>query len=423
MNTGYLSKPEGGFCFIHAEALVTAWWAYRRGVIRFMDLRAWLASFEVVARRCVVRESVRPAFRLDEVTELVGGRGGEHTRASVRRLAAAGLIHWTQSEVVQLKHAAEFLAESGSGLEATLRLVPNWSRRVPVPRRVLRLLAACGRPVVVATTLGHLLRCVYYRKGGVRPDGLCKASWVASVFEVDERNVKGARSYLCRLGILERSPAPQRVLNRHGGLVRLNLQWGGARLAGRRRSPPLGRRTATGSPPPRETGNSSLRRSENQKPGAPGPAGVRKRTSEEPRLSRVTLADLRDPSRLLALWREAGRAGLVGGSESERLKLFAAAEHAKAHGRTNPPGLFVSILRRGLWRHLTLHDEDAARRSMARCAPPATSERSSASRSAASTGDDSPVAIRELVARSLACARASDVLTRPGSRGVRVPRR
>lgn len=360
--TGYVSKPEGGFCFIHAEALVSAWWAYRRGVIRLVDLRAWFASFEVVARRCVVREGVKPSFRLDELAELVGGRGGEHTRASVRRLAAAGLLHWTQGEVVHLRYGAELLAESERGLEETLCLVPNRSRRVPVPRRVLRFLAACGRPVVIATTLGHLLRCVYYRNGGIRPDGLCKASWVARVFEVDERNVKGARSFLCRLGVLERSSAPQRVLNRHGGLVRLNLNWEGARRVGPRRSPPLGRRSATGSPPPRETGNSSLRRPENQKPGAPGPDGVRKRTAGRPGLRRVVEADLGDADRLASLHCEAAARGLCEKGEAGMLRIFTAAAHSRRVGRANPCGLFATIVRNGLWHHASVEDEDCARR-------------------------------------------------------------
>lgn len=370
--TGYVSKPDGGFCFVHAEAIVSAWWAYRRGVIRLVDLRAWFASFEVVARRCVVREGVRPAFRLDELTELIGGRGGKHTRASVRRLAAVGLLHWMQSEVVHLRYAAELLAESERGLEETLCLVPNRSRRVPVPRRVLRFLAACGRPVVIATALGHLLRCVYYRNGGIRPDGLCKASWVARVFEVDERNVKGARSHLCRLGVLERSSAPQRVLNRHGSLVRLNLNWEEARRVGPRRSPPLGRRSATGSPPPRETGNSSLRRSENQKPGAPGPDGVRERTAKRPSLRWVVQADLGDASRLASLHREAAAQGLCERGEAAMLRVFAAAAHSRRVGRANPCGLFATIVRNGLWHHASVEDEDRARRmawTVTRCSP------------------------------------------------------
>ena len=47
--------------------------------------------------------------------------------------------------------------------------IPNHARRVPVPRRILRLLAGGCRPAMIATILGHLFRCLYV-KGGVFQD-------------------------------------------------------------------------------------------------------------------------------------------------------------------------------------------------------------------------------------------------------------
>lgn len=384
---------------------MTAWWAYRRGMIRLVDLRAWFASFEIVARRCAVRDGLVPCYRVHELSELLGSRGGGHTRGAVRRLVSSGLLRWAQGEVAQLRRPIELVCADRGELEATLCRVPNRTRRVPVPRRVLRMLAACGRPVVIATTLGHLLRCVYYREGGVRPDGLCKASWVADVFEVDERNVKGARSLLCRLGVLERERAPQRVLNRHGGLVRWNLRWQGVPLVGARRSPPLGRTIATGTPPPRETGNSSLRRSENQKPGTPAPSGVRKRTGDDPRLSRVLRSDLVNAERLFKLYCEAVDRRQCQGSEAGRQQFFAAAAHAMRVGERNVCGLFATVVRRGLWHHATAVDEDTARRLLrglpAQDCREAQSERSSGEEQEVLSRDE----IASLIRRSLASRR------------------
>jgi hypothetical protein len=43
------------------------------------------------------------------------------------------------------------------------------------------------------------------------------------------------------------------------------------------------------------------------------------------------------------------------------LKFFSAAAHAVRVGRTNPAGLFATIVRKGLWSFVTSADEDIAR--------------------------------------------------------------
>ena len=45
---------------------------------------------------------------------------------------------------------------------------------------------------------------------------------------------------------------------------------------------------------------------------------------------------------------------------ADRLRFVAAAEHARAIGTTNPCGLFVRLVRGGLWSFVTQDDEDAA---------------------------------------------------------------
>ena len=53
---------------------------------------------------------------------------------------------------------------------------------------------------------------------------------------------------------------------------------------------------------------------------------------------------------------------MLSASESDRLKFFAAAEHARVIGTTNPCGLFARLVRSQLWHYLTQDDEDAANR-------------------------------------------------------------
>jgi hypothetical protein len=74
----------------------------------------------------------------------------------------------------------------------------------------------------------------------------------------------------------------------------------------------------------------------------------------------VVVEDLKDTGRLLALYEQAVAVGLVTISERDRLRFVAAAEHAGVIGTRNACGLFVRLVRRGLWSFLTQDDEDAA---------------------------------------------------------------
>lgn len=386
--------PKGGFVFVSATGLLATWWSYKAGLIEFRDVRAWLACHEVKARRCTLEKGRAPRFTEGEVGRLIGGVGGEHVRASVRRLARASLLSWSESCI-------EFRTATG-GLPADaiafIESVTNHRRRIPIPRPLIRFLARERKPVLVATAIGHLLRCMYFRKGRCEPKGLCKASWIANTLGVDERNVKAARQALEAVGILERLPTPQLVMNRYGVAMRLNLGWSCPKSESPRPIPI----STTQSPRPRDTGISSFGRSENQKLGAPNRHGVRKRTERGPSLSRVTREDLSDTSRLCGLFEQAQARGWVGRSEAERLKFFAAAEHARRFARKTVEGLFVSVVKRGLWHHLTLSDEDAARRAV-RVLPTLAPVLHKSRPRVLATPDDEPVeSIRERVRRSLA---------------------
>ena len=70
--------------------------------------------------------------------------------------------------------------------------------------------------------------------------------------------------------------------------------------------------------------------------------------------------DLRDTGRLLDLYDQAVARGWVTASERDRLRFVAAAEHARVIGTRNPCGLFVRLVRGGLWHFVTQDDEEAA---------------------------------------------------------------
>lgn len=308
-----------------------------------------------------------PRYTLDELHGMVGGVGGEHIRHSLNRLDKAGLVCWSETTLqIGDGEAIEYLDDSAE-LCRMADLTVNIRRKVPVPRRVIRFLAGGQRPVVIATVFGHLLRCVYYRKAGVRSDGLVKASWIADVFNVHERNVKAARSQLARCGLLQLGHANQFVLNRFGLPTVVNLLWidPARALVNREKAankpPPRQPQSTTGSPPPRKTGN-SLSRVEHQKLGAPSPHGVRKRTGRGTRFPSLTTADLRNGEALLAFHDFAVSLGWCMPSEADLLLVCSAAAHALRVASRNPPGLFMNVVRHRMSMYISQRDEDAGRR-------------------------------------------------------------
>jgi hypothetical protein len=80
----------------------------------------------------------------------------------------------------------------------------------------------------------------------------------------------------------------------------------------------------------------------------------------QPDFRDVVPEDLKDTGRLLELYDQAIARGLVTASERDRLRFVGAAEHARVIGTKNPCGLFVRLVRSGLWSFLTQDDEDAA---------------------------------------------------------------
>ena len=92
-------KPVGGFVFLTVEQLCLVWWAYRTRHIQLMDLRVWFAAQEMGARRCQLQPDQVPDYTPTELHGLVGGAGGEHLRASLRRLEAMGLLTWSHTHL------------------------------------------------------------------------------------------------------------------------------------------------------------------------------------------------------------------------------------------------------------------------------------------------------------------------------------
>jgi hypothetical protein len=405
-----LSKPAGGYQLIPAVHLALAWWAYRENLIRLADLRVWFAAWEMRARRCRTPSPLPRRFGLRELERLTG-LSPRRLKDALRRLEAARLLVFSKSAVA-FPAAAEVLARllDRDGFRRFLDQIPNHGRKVPVPRRILRLLAGGCRPALIATILGHLFRCLYLKGGMCQGLGRVKASWIADTFGVSLRRVKQARQHLIGIGWLIPLASPQWAMNRWGALVRINLSWsrtGGMEPPAAASPAPVGcpelapaapTSGAQSSPP--DSDKEPLQDDKDQEPAAGGPSGFSPAQPEEktpepvgpvpdvaapasaprcavesredlsprakcpppgkPELRHVVPEDLTDTGRLLELFAQAVAAGLVPASEWGRLRFVAAAEHARAIGTANPCGLFVRLVRGGLLHFATEDDTTAA---------------------------------------------------------------
>jgi hypothetical protein len=348
-------------------------------------------------------------FGLEELAGLTG-LSPRRLRDALHRLESARLLDWSESAVEFPASAGAVLAPDRDAFERFLDGIPNHDRLVPVPRRTLRLLAGGARPALIATILGHLLRCLYLKNGKCSARGRVKSSWIAHTFGVGLRRVKEARQELIAMGWLIPLEARQWELNRWGAHVRINLNW--SRLDGLENPPAAPAARSELAPPapvsdvelaPPESDDKPLSGCKNQEPAKGGPAGVFNvgqagktpqagqpqphggssapaapmppahskppvlpaRRPEcapagKPDLRNVVPGDFRDTGRLLDLYEQAVGLGLVTASECGRLRFVAVAEHAQIIGTKNPCGLFVRLVRGGLWHFATYDDETTA---------------------------------------------------------------
>ena len=173
-------KPVGGFLFLTVTQLSMVWWAYRTRLIQLKDLRVWFAAHELVARRCQLTDGQEPQYGFDELTRLVAGRSG--VGESIQRLERMGLLTWDAAHIRFALEPSDLHMTDLSSLHEMLTRIQNHRRKVPVPRQVVRFIAAPCKRCVIATILGHLIRCLYYKAGECVSGGFCKASWVPEVF-------------------------------------------------------------------------------------------------------------------------------------------------------------------------------------------------------------------------------------------------
>ena len=378
-------------------------WLIKTRQASFLDLRVYLACFVLVAvreaagrSRCQRGETPKKLnhFRLGELERLTN-LDRRHVQRALKRLASTSLLTFSEGEIVIAKEplpgAEELIERLGC------RRSPH--RPVPVPRSLLRFLARNPLNALTQVVIAYLLRGLSIARstGDICARGTVKASWIAETFGLSLRSVKYAQKALReRHWIGQDRQSHQRKLNRDGAYFEINLVWTiqsqeQQSMAKFDNSPtntqcespivkldkpvspvaPLVSAICTAIAPPIQNQETSKRRSENQETRASEPVGAgvcsgsdgSKPTLDPPRLASIQTADLWNFNRLEELYFEAVQRNWINASEAMALNFIAAAVRAREVG-CHPVRLFVSLVRRELWPHITQAQEEHARRAL-----------------------------------------------------------
>jgi hypothetical protein len=180
--------------------------------------------------------------------------------------------------------------------------------------------------------------------------------WIAKLFGVDEKRVGHARTKLIAEGWFKKIPTPQRILNRYGQWVSLNLE--PAKLVenpvgdSEKERPPIYPDEQKMQPPLKPSSHppDDLR---NQEPSG----ALEIPSSQHPSWTNLTINDLRINVRTELLWNQAVKKELFKTNQADRINFFSAIAHALRVGKQNPCGLFRMIVEKGLWRFISQTDE------------------------------------------------------------------
>ena len=390
----------------------------KNGGLSTLDARVYLGGVELAARRDIARKIRRRAgkraekaarYSIHELITLTQETTLTSVKRALKRLENAGLLRFETQQIETTKTG--LFPEEPLCLELEKR--GALSRIVPIPRRLFTELCREKKKSVFLAKLAYIIRGLTLDKktGELRSRGCIKASWIAKHFGLSLRTVRLARQFLIQCGFIEKDCASfQRKLNRDGSYFEINLsQYAGTVHAEKEHkcediatvpahlnadsagtlaeaentaqdlSPaqnaiaPLQAEKCPQFAPPiekPETPNGS----KNQKPrfaeaGVCRANGIREAKArnetvhikvKNPTLRNIQFEDLRRVPTLKMLFHQAVLAKWLADSEANFRNFVAAAVRATRIQCSDPVRVFVAIVRRQLWHHITQEQEDRA---------------------------------------------------------------
>jgi hypothetical protein len=263
------------------------------------------------------------------------------------------------------------------------------ARAAPVPRRLLRALAAGLRQADTAYVLAFLIRALHWRVREQRfaVDGRMRVGRTAELFGMSPRAFTDARARLLDLGWIRALDVPQHLANRFGVHDVVNVDWVPEELVDNAACEPPARgdrdvRSARPRPPddvrfaspdltrrlPTET--QTTRRLDRSRPEPDGVLAKRRRgrrgketEGRSATIRHIEPADLDRTETLFALHAQFVEAGLAKGGTAGELDFLCLANRARTRGR-NPGGLLRRLLELGRTDWITYADEEVATRRM-----------------------------------------------------------
>ena len=345
------TKVEGGYRVIRLGEICNLAALRRDRTISSLALRVYLGSHILAASRL---QTDNPRFTVKELTQRIGGASELSVQKALQELQTAKVLKFDEHRITFF---ADVLPQAQTVADA-MGTKP-W-RPVPLPRYVLRALARHKRPVELIAALAHLIRLLFKKGAQIKNTGLVKASWIASVFSVSERAVCSARQWLIAEKIIIPKEVSQTVLNRFGACFIVQLSQLGKKLAGKIKRKLSGSKPKFADPLKQQVLNKSTSTNQStKKPAFSGNSGFLEQKEQKPTITNITSDNLHRLSHLEELYKQATEAKWLPECEASLRNFVAAAVRA-----TRVPGnavkIFVGIVRKSLWHHITQEQEDRA---------------------------------------------------------------
>jgi hypothetical protein len=228
----------------------------------------------------------------------------------------------------------------------------------------LRFLAKAQTKSMVLTTLAYMVRgLTITRAGEIKTSGTVKASWISEVTELSIRSVKAARAKLIDLEMISKDESSTQVkLNRTGSYFSVITARKSVDKSDSARvifAPPIVKKSPEFAPPYKD--KKTPYGSKNQKSTS---GFLIKRVGGEerkPTINNIVIEDLQSFYRTEELYFQAVKANWINDSENNFMNFLAAAVRAKTLKNGDSVKVFVAIVRKKLFAHITVAEEERAR--------------------------------------------------------------
>ena len=360
------SGVAGGYKTVSVIQLCNGLSALISRLISFQAFRVYIACFELVAvreaaerirkkERGVGKKEVR--YRVEEIQRLVGGKECQ-LRAILKRLEKLNLLAFSESYIsmteTPLTFATDFISKVSPNRKPT--------RKIPIPRRLIRLMAKSNKPALVKTLIAFLIRGLSWnqRTRQIKNSGRVKVSWIVEILGVSESAVRISKRELLECGVLiDGDNSSQRVLNQRGAYFLINLWWGNMKdtsIEETENAPPMPQKVGKNVPPYKDS--KTLSDLKDQKTAEHG-SGFLKEKNKSPNFKNIKLDDLKSLPRLESLYFQAVEAGWLDRSEANVQFFVACAVRSRySKGIHDPVRAFVWLVKQQKRLYIT-HEYEA----------------------------------------------------------------